>query len=67
MGVPIRLILSLYSFFHLSWLTLSPGSSTLREPRPVLESRWEHLHAGRGVAFSGQGSDTFYDITGLDI
>lgn len=33
---------------------------------PVLETRWEHLHAGRGVTFSGQGSDMLYDTTGLE-
>ena len=33
---------------------------------PLLETRWEYLHAGKGVVSAGQGSDTLYDTTGLE-
>jgi len=29
-------------------------------PFPVLETRWEYLHTGRGVASSGLGLDTLF-------
>lgn len=34
---------------------------------PELETRWEYLLAGKGVASSGQGSDSLCGTTGLEV
>lgn len=36
-------------------------------PFAVLETRWEELHAGKGVASSGQGSNTLCGTTGQEV
>lgn len=70
MGVPAPLVLSLYSSFgsppahfitRLVW-----ADRTEIVLFPALETRWEDLHAGKGVAHSGHGSDTLCGTTGLD-
>jgi len=65
MGVPAPLILTCHSSFSFVLVQFITGSVQADRAEiilfPVLESRWEYLHAGKGVASSGQGSDTLCD------